>query len=68
MADTLTGLLTAVGEAFLKERNLVGRNFKRGVSVLEKNILEMSTQDALKLVFGSKGHKEKNSGNLGQLC
>lgn len=63
MADTLT----AGGEAFLKERNLEGRNFKRGVSVLEKNILEISTEDALKLAFGSKEHKE-NSENLGQLC
>lgn len=60
MAGTLTGLLTAGGEDFIKERNLVGRSFKRGVSVWEKNILKMSTEDGL--AFGSKGRKE-NSGN-----
>lgn len=63
MADTLTDVLTAGGEAFLKERNLVGRNFKRGVSVLEKKYIRDVYRGWTEISFGSKGHKEKNSEN-----
>lgn len=63
MTDSVTDLLTAGGEDFLKERNLVGRNFKRGVSVLEKKYTRDVYRGWTKINFGRKGHKEKNSGN-----
>lgn len=40
MASTLTGLLTAAGEASMKEWNLMGRSFIRGIPVWENIILE----------------------------
>lgn len=46
----------------MRGRNLVGRSFKRGVSVWEKNIFEKSTEDGLKLAPGSEGHKRRAVG------
>lgn len=61
MVDILIGLLIVVGEGVLW-RSLTGRSFKRGILVWEKNILEKFIEGGVKLVFGSRGYKERNSG------